>query len=967
MTRIVSLSAATAGLLVLGALSAPGVAFASPVQSSAPSSLSVKNQPDLIDADTAKTADLASEIAVEFDHEVEITSETTATSLVSALPDGQMRLESSSAAVRMQTDDGWVDIDPSLEESSNGAWVPVATEVPIEFSPGGDGPLARVQTDSGDWVSEYWPLGDLPKPSVTGPVATYEDVLDDVDLVLTASPTGFTEVLVIGTAEAAALPELQTLNLSIEGATLSKQSNGTVEAETDRKEDVVSSAAPLWWDSSHPEAGIDGPGGNGIPVELDYTVDDDDLLLNVDSATSNVGLTYPLFIDPDWVLDDQHYWYVDRAYPNQSYLDGANASGSMRLGYLSASAASNADGRTHLARMFWKMDTEKIAGTHVTEAEFRVNEVWSYSCTKSTVELWRVGEVDAGSSWNDTSSGIWLDEIDARYVANGYSSSCPDDVVVFNALDSAQYAAEHDAPFTRLGMRASDEDANVSWKRFSESATLSVTYNHYPAKPAAPTLSYPARVCGTSAAPAVVNGTQNLYFQSSTSDVDTGQTFHTNFHFYEGASTTQVKLIQSAYGAEGPTQATLFANDTLLNGHTYRYIAASSDGVDFSPISDPCYITIDNSSPGLPTISMPATAKTIGKPVNVVFGSLAADKVALFAYWWSYAGSTSGGTAAPVLGATTVTPPVNGQVTGQVRVVAAAANGTATVSTAPLDTTTTLWVASYDAAGNVSKAGSPVVSTTGATVNAIPDPAVTYSAGHGWIPRNAGSPLPSSIPDENISTGTGYSSSTPLALGAGIALDSTSPVGAEPFPTAVTAFPATGAATTSHAAVDVGDSFTASAWIKAGTTAASTEYVAVSQAGSSKSGFTLKVGTTGKLEFCVRWDTTAAGQQCAVGPVAQSGSWVLATGIWDSTNKQVRIAIDNSSTAVGVRTLTASEAAGAAATDASDNGVVVVGSEKSGSSFVNKWNGQVSDVAVFPGVISGGQLTNVFSHIAPIG
>jgi hypothetical protein len=162
---------------------------------------------------------------------VVVDSLTTETTLVEALPDGTFQMTSTAVPSRVQRGDGWADIDTSLGAENDGYIAPVATTVPVRFSAGGIGPVAQVQLPSGDWFDESWELGALPAPIVDGPSATYEGVIPDVDLRLTATATGMTEVLVVKTAEAAADPRIERLKLKESGASIATApSGGTIAA-----------------------------------------------------------------------------------------------------------------------------------------------------------------------------------------------------------------------------------------------------------------------------------------------------------------------------------------------------------------------------------------------------------------------------------------------------------------------------------------------------------------------------------------------------------------------------------------------------------------------------------------------------------------------------------------------------------------------------------------------------------------
>ena len=175
-----------------------------------------------------------------------------------ALPDGTLQYEASNVPVRVEADGIWVPVDTGLER--DGGWlVPAATVAPVRFATGGTGELAQVQTPSDEWITEVWPYGVLPAPTVDDATATYREVLPGVDLKLTATEVGMTTVYIVKNETAAESAALRDLGVDIEGAMLSKTASGGVRADGPGQVDAVS-APPLWWDASH-GGNAEGPGG----------------------------------------------------------------------------------------------------------------------------------------------------------------------------------------------------------------------------------------------------------------------------------------------------------------------------------------------------------------------------------------------------------------------------------------------------------------------------------------------------------------------------------------------------------------------------------------------------------------------------------------------------------------------------------------------------------------------------------
>ena len=253
---------------------------------------------------------------------VEITALTDEKTIHYANPDGSLTAEISALPVRVRSEQGWIDADTTLVAGSDGLVRPRAAGMDIAFSGGGDAPMARIGIGSNS-VELDW-AGPLPTPVLDGDQATYPDVLPDVDLVLTAGIEGFTQVLVVHTPEAAALPELAELELPLDttGVTLKADEHGNIEATGDEGgQGVFNVQAPAMWDSTGvEEAPGEDPavaattGARTALVETDVTVDSIRLVPDQDLLTGQ-DTEYPVYIDPSVNASRPNWAYVDKTYP----------------------------------------------------------------------------------------------------------------------------------------------------------------------------------------------------------------------------------------------------------------------------------------------------------------------------------------------------------------------------------------------------------------------------------------------------------------------------------------------------------------------------------------------------------------------------------------------------------------------------------------------------------------------------
>ncbi|MFJ5924288.1 LamG domain-containing protein, partial [Kitasatospora sp. NPDC092948] len=170
---------------------------------------------------------------------------------VVAQPDGRLLSTTYVQPKRTRKAGRWVDLDPALQVLKSGALAPRGSTADLEFSGGGDQPLVRM-TQAGKELKLSWPKA-LPKPVVDGSVAEYRSVLPDVDLRLTATATGFTQVFVVHTAEAAKNPELDALRLGLNtgGLTVRQEADGSLKAvDPSGGGTVFEAPTPVMWDSS---------------------------------------------------------------------------------------------------------------------------------------------------------------------------------------------------------------------------------------------------------------------------------------------------------------------------------------------------------------------------------------------------------------------------------------------------------------------------------------------------------------------------------------------------------------------------------------------------------------------------------------------------------------------------------------------------------------------------------------------
>lgn len=423
---------------------------------------------------------------------VAVASQTTATSTTTAEPDGTFTDTVSPLPVRVgQADGSWADVDATLAKAADGSYVPKVTPSKLALSSGGSGPLA-VLDEGGRTVSVSWPAS-LPAPSVSGATATYADVLPGVDLVVTANAQGgFSEVLVIKSAQAASNPALTTLRLATKtsGVSLTADAAGNLSA-TDTAGNVVFHApAPVMWDTpaaatqgSKPAAAgttastagqaADGlepaSGATTVPVKTALS-DDGSLRLTPDAGMLASSAThFPVYVDPSWqpvTESSPSFTYVQQAYPNTSHWNESGAQ--LGVGFQGWSSP------TGIERAFYQFDIKNVLHTDIHSATLNAVEVYSSNnaCTKYQVDVQNADHISSATTWSKQPA--LFSQTASAQVGGANGTGC-DGAVKFTTDETPAVATDGDGTLT-LRVAGHSETDKLQFKRMSTNPTLTVNY-----------------------------------------------------------------------------------------------------------------------------------------------------------------------------------------------------------------------------------------------------------------------------------------------------------------------------------------------------------------------------------------------------------------------------------------------------------------------------------------------------------
>ncbi|MGW2525032.1 LamG-like jellyroll fold domain-containing protein [Streptomyces sp. NPDC001617] len=580
---------------------------------------------------------------------VQATAATTDSSTLTANPNGTLTLRQTLAPVRKLVHGRWQRLDPTLARHADGTISPKVSTSSLILSDGStNAPLASMRAGSGSLAVSLPPAFALRTPTLSGATATYHSVLPGVDLAVTAQDTGgFSEVLVVKNAAAAANPALTDLALSTKatGVSLASDKAGDITAKDRNGHTLFSATAPTMWDSSRPAASTpkttDPHTGqtvdkhSGVPLASSIAAPGDaarKASLKAAYRRGHISLSpartllrgkhtvYPVYIDPSFTASGQtdtvQAWaFVDNEWPDTAFWKPASSTpGPLHVGYTDWTS----DVSTNRAFYQTSIHSGIWGAQDVISSNISFYENWSASCTKEEVDLWHTGSISSSTTWNNThSSGdpdkkFWFSKLDTQTVAHGWSTSCGPADVTFDITSLMKTAAKDKWSKATFGLRAADEGNDLAWKQFSKQATITTTYDHTPNTPTSLTTS-PATSC-TAATPTSL-GLGDVTLRAGVSDPDgTTSPLTANFTLKNMSSgTTYTRAINAT---SGTTASTLYSHTSssgpfqaLTTKTEFAWYLTVTDQDLTSSQSKTCHFYYDPTAPGAPTVS-PVTSTT---------------------------------------------------------------------------------------------------------------------------------------------------------------------------------------------------------------------------------------------------------------------------------------------------------------------------------------------------------------------
>lgn len=877
--RLRSFAVALAFSLV-SALAGPAASYADK-----PSALETSNEATGQNSDAAGPAkslspeeSSAAEKAAASGAPVEVSSLTKEDALTRAMPDGTFQTEVSTEPVRIKDAQGWHDLDSTLVAADvNGQrrFVPRRARADISLGRGGSDVVSYLGDRKGTAVTQKWPFGALPEPSVSGNAATYPEVIPGVDLVQLVHPSGVSQVLKVKTKEALADPRVAQMRflLRVDGATVKDKGEGKgLAAETAEGKVALHTAEGQWWDSSQEGSTAKGPGGRGLtyPLALSLASEGGQQLqtLGMGTVTSAKNLVFPIFVDPDWTAGFVGSTYVDDGWPSVSYWGGNGLTNRNHVGFLGPPDAES----VHHTQSYYQFNTSSLSGKPIFKAVMNVSEEHAYSCSPRAVSAWVTGGINSGTTWNSRPGN--LQKVSTLNIAKGYTG-CAAGMVGFDMGTAKGWLTN--SPQWTVGLFADNPDDAYAWKQFNRSASLIVTYGVPPNTPTIYTIEG-GLWTGTPGASTYVTRYSAPYYKVRSGDNDgsLGGNITVTMKVTRASDGYQMTTGTSAPGS--PVSGTMFtwSGGSALPDGKYVLSAYAKDAQGGISGTMTFTFTVDTTPPDAPIIT-PSTGIT---PVEAGKGTTNAvpgqDTVTLNLSYsgkygvdrFIYAVTKNGETAAPPASLAC------GTGSGPYRAICAVSNAQ-TIQVSPIDDLTTVNVWSVDNAGNVNlmKASTGYAkyvldnqkaTPVAATPELIP---VTPSGGAAWVDQDVCVlPVTPAVDPKDC----GYSDKRKV-------LDLTA---------------STAKGDTTVGAVDSSKAYTMAAWVKPQGTSGP-QSIMTQMANSGGPGARLGIllnGTSPQLSLTGWSAATTTSSVLANGGVT-AGVWKYVVAVNDPANKQLRITL----------------------------------------------------------------------------
>lgn len=579
--------------LVVAGMSPTGPASAQPVAPTENSELITERSDATTAAETARAQG----------HRVEDLSQRTESMQVFANPDGSWTSEQTSSPVRAKNRDGeWADIDLNLEKV-DGGYAPANALGGLVVSDGGDKTFAELAVEGRD-LGWQWPTA-LPEPRIEGNVATYPNVVEAGDLVVTATTSGFRHDVVLHRAPAA--PVAFEIPVVTSGPKVSEDASGGLAVETKGGDELVIAAPAVMYDAVDPETGEPDRVAS-VDTTVTHTSTGSVITLDPDEAFLNDPSTrYPVTIDPVWSATN----------PDDTWIYNTSPTAIHPYDQTLYAGTPNGGATKYRSLISFNNGAEPWNGATVSSAILTLRNFNSSGtdCTGGAVQVRRVAQGwDPGSAnWNNqpTTSTTYAVTNTAR---KGGSTGCSAGDVSWNVTGIAQ---EWAGWASNYGLRVAgfDETKTSTYREYRAAGTeqppeLSVTYNFPPSTPATPGVARSIGGPGYCGQWMASGNTTMPSLKATVVDPSSGDlvygSFWTERFTSAGGGTWQTLATQNSVAATTPyaAQVTMLTSNAQVNGvfrdGLYRVRARAHDNYGgISAYSGTCSFYLDSKDPVL--------------------------------------------------------------------------------------------------------------------------------------------------------------------------------------------------------------------------------------------------------------------------------------------------------------------------------------------------------------------------------
>ncbi|NUT48457.1 MAG: LamG domain-containing protein [Saccharothrix sp.] len=569
--------------------------------------------------------------AVRTGEPVEVAGVTTETSRAVAQPDGTIEHTVHAWPVRTRKSGAWQEIDATLERGPDGLVRPRVAVADVVLSGGGDSVPLVVVGHQDKEVGLWWP-GVLPEPILVSDTATYPEILPDVDLKITVDGFGFSQVLVVKSAQAAANPALREIRFGnhtrgtqvTTAATPGVGARSTAPVPTrlsvvdETGQALFTGDASRMWDSSG-----EGAAGDRLvePTEEDRAavmgvrVTDTEVAVTPDQAfLTDPATTYPVYIDPSYSCGCGRVSQLVLYKYGNSVGDSVWNDTYLKTGYIYDST----QGVYITARSYITFDLGSVprsAAIHWAKLYLTVNN--SYANCPGVTQVYVTGGVGGGTRF-DSEPGR------ERHVGSvGAYTGCPGEGgwstpghdgnrgdALSNYVREIWAAGGRDT--LTFGLFGDSETVQTHWRRFRTNPGLTVQYNTAPHRPSElSAFNGQANLGCTNVAAATLVGRGDVTLRARLTDPDPGSWARGSFVVYRDG--VRQGFLDTAGQPSGGIHQVTVPPEWMGDGGviSWRVQAWDGDGGDAlaSPWTGPpsapddyCRFTRDTVSPDAPGV-----------------------------------------------------------------------------------------------------------------------------------------------------------------------------------------------------------------------------------------------------------------------------------------------------------------------------------------------------------------------------